>query len=173
MACPVCEAAKDVQNLIDGTTVSRATALVERLSTDENALAEFGGMIGFNVIFMRGIGLGTAFSSEAAVAQAERAAAAEAQAISMESAASTPVGRIGKPLTVQPGTNGPTKISGRQYSGHALDRMQERGLTPTVVEETIANGVQSNGNNGASVFTTGEARVIINSDGTVITVYAR
>ena len=75
MVCPICEAAKDVQNLIDGTTVSRATALVERLSTDENALAEFGGMIGFNVVFARGVGLGAAFSTEVGTAPAAQAGA--------------------------------------------------------------------------------------------------
>ena len=37
--------------------------------------------------------------------------------------------------------NQPTSIGGRHYSGHALDRMRERGLKPSVVEETIRNGV--------------------------------
>jgi RHS repeat-associated protein len=54
--------------------------------------------------------------------------------------ASTPVGRKGSPLNVIPGTNQPATIGGREYSGHALDRMQERGLTPSVVENTINHG---------------------------------
>jgi hypothetical protein len=37
--------------------------------------------------------------------------------------------------------NHPTTIHDRPYSGHALDQMQNRGLTPSVVEETIQNGV--------------------------------
>jgi len=37
--------------------------------------------------------------------------------------------------------NEPTNIGGRDYSGHALDRMRERGLLPTAVEDTIKNGV--------------------------------
>jgi len=37
--------------------------------------------------------------------------------------------------------NEPTNIGGRDYSGHALDRMRERGLLPTAVEDTIKKGV--------------------------------
>lgn len=36
--------------------------------------------------------------------------------------------------------NSPTTIGGRQYSGHALDQMQNRGLMPSVVENTIRTG---------------------------------
>ncbi len=43
----------------------------------------------------------------------------------------------------QPNRNTPEKIGDREYSGHALDQMQNRGLTPTVVEDTIKNGVKS------------------------------
>jgi filamentous hemagglutinin len=53
--------------------------------------------------------------------------------------ASTPVGRKGKEIQV-PRSNKPAKIAGRDYSGHALDRMQERGLTPSAVENTIQHG---------------------------------
>ena len=31
-------------------------------------------------------------------------------------------------------------INGREYSGHALDRMQDRGILPSVVEHTIKTG---------------------------------
>lgn len=54
----------------------------------------------------------------------------------------TPVGRSGQqthflnPNAPQP-RNSPTTINGRDFSGHALDRMQERGFTPSVVENTI------------------------------------
>ena len=53
---------------------------------------------------------------------------------------STPVGRNRSPLDVTPGTNTPDVIGGREYSGHALDRIQGRGLTPSVVENAIKSG---------------------------------
>ena len=61
--------------------------------------------------------------------------------------ASTPVGRVGRgPMTVQtPGTNRPATIGGRDYTGHALDRMQQRGLVPSVVEDAIAHGTATPG----------------------------
>jgi RHS repeat-associated protein len=64
---------------------------------------------------------------------------------------STPVGSRGNEIQVPPGpgnapTNTPTTIGGRDYSGHALDRMQERGYTPTVVENAISTGTASPGN---------------------------
>lgn len=40
----------------------------------------------------------------------------------------------------QPCRNQPTLINGRKYSGHALDQIQNRGLMPSVVENTIKNG---------------------------------
>jgi RHS repeat-associated protein len=49
---------------------------------------------------------------------------------------STPVGRRGSPLGSVQG-NAPTTIGGRQYSGHAIDQMQARGIPPSVVENTI------------------------------------
>jgi len=125
MVCPVCEAAKDVQNLIDGTTVSRATALVERLSTDENALAEFGGMIGFNVVFARGIGLGAAFSGKGGGAgqAAGRSVAAEAEAAE--------AGIVTK--------NG-IKIEG--FTGHGINRAigdgaQRQGVSPRGILDAL------------------------------------
>ncbi len=36
--------------------------------------------------------------------------------------------------------NAPENIGGRDYSGHALDQMEDRGFTPSIVEETIENG---------------------------------
>ncbi len=43
------------------------------------------------------------------------------------------------------GTNPPSNIGGRDYSGHALDRMQGRGITPSVVENIIQSGQQITG----------------------------
>ncbi len=63
-----------------------------------------------------------------------------------ETEASTPVGRSGNPADVAPGTNSPTNIDGREYSGHALDQMQGRGIPSSVVEDTIQNGTSTAGN---------------------------
>jgi len=63
-----------------------------------------------------------------------------------ESIASKPVGTKSSPLEVKPGTNTPATINGREYSGHALDRMQGRGIFPSVVENTIQNGQKLPGN---------------------------
>jgi hypothetical protein len=36
--------------------------------------------------------------------------------------------------------NKQTTINGRQYSGHALDQIQNRGIMPSVVEHTVTSG---------------------------------
>ena len=56
------------------------------------------------------------------------------------------MGSRGNEVQVMPGTNSPEVIGGREYSGHALDRMQERGYLPSVVENTIRTGTASGGN---------------------------
>lgn len=43
-------------------------------------------------------------------------------------------------MDVPKGTNEPATIGGRDYTGHALDQMQRRGVTPAPVEDTIQNG---------------------------------
>lgn len=40
----------------------------------------------------------------------------------------------------QPLRNTPTTIGQREYTGHALDQMQNRGVMPSVVENTIKTG---------------------------------
>lgn len=72
--------------------------------------------------------------------------------------------------TYQPVQNTPTTIGGRDYTGHALDQMRNRGLTPSVIEDTIARGTQSAGRDGATIFQTDQARVILNPNGSVKTV---
>jgi uncharacterized protein RhaS with RHS repeats len=92
-----------------------------------------------------------------------------AAAVEKTVSAATPVGRLGAPL----GTvvrNTPTTINGRVYTGHALDQMQARGLVPSVVEAAIAQGARSAGRDGATIFTTNQARVILNPNGSVKTV---
>lgn len=83
---------------------------------------------------------------------------------------STPVGRIGNELRVSPGTNQASVINGRTFTGHALDRMQGRGLVPSVVEDTIRNGVVTAGRGGSTIYTSNQARVILNPNGSVKTV---
>jgi hypothetical protein len=85
-------------------------------------------------------------------------------------------GRRGEPLEqprFQPSRNQPATVGGRDYSGHALDQMQNRGLTPTVVENAInlANRVGAPNAAGESVFVdrVNGVRVIVNKDGRVIT----
>ena len=85
--------------------------------------------------------------------------------------ASTPTGSRGSPIDVKPGTNAPTRIGGREYSGHSLDRMQGRGVTPSVVENAIQNGTRSAGNAPGTFIHAGDrVTVITNSAGRVITV---
>ncbi|NEQ42457.1 MAG: DUF4258 domain-containing protein [Leptolyngbya sp. SIOISBB] len=112
--------------------------------------------------------------------------------------ASTPVGRripIGEvgPDAPQPGSgagrhnpqhynppyqqtqNEPAIIDGRPYSGHAQDQMRNRGLTPSVVENTIRTGRRSDGRfpGTTEIYdSTNNVTVVINdSNGRVITAY--
>jgi filamentous hemagglutinin len=89
------------------------------------------------------------------------------------------VGRRGRALNMGPEqpeerlppTNSAAMIGGRAYSGHALDGMQEAGLTPTVVEEVIAVGVKSPGNTpGTTESRALGVMVVTNQSGKVVTV---
>jgi RHS repeat-associated protein len=53
---------------------------------------------------------------------------------------STPTGRRGNHIQVPPPANRRTTIGEREFSGHALDRMQEQGLVPSVIENAIQTG---------------------------------
>lgn len=90
---------------------------------------------------------------------------------------SPPTGKPGSPLEVKPGTNEPTNIGGRDYSGHALDRMQGRGVPPSAVEDAIQNGTKSPGNTPGTTVHTGSngATVVIvtGNGGQVVTVIPR
>jgi RHS repeat-associated protein len=83
---------------------------------------------------------------------------------------STPVGRRGQPANVAGRPNTPGTVNGLDYSGHAFDQMQARGITPSVVQDAIANGTAAAGDNGATVYTTSQAQVVVSSTGKVITV---
>jgi hypothetical protein len=76
-------------------------------------------------------------------------------------------------MSVTPGTNTPTTIGGVNYSGHALDQMQGRGVVPSAVKSTIENGaifLTGPGTTGYYAAAT-NLRVIVNStNGRVVTV---
>jgi hypothetical protein len=57
--------------------------------------------------------------------------------------ASAPVGSSRSPIEIQPGANEPATIGNTPYSGHAVDRMQGRGIPPSAVTDTILNGQKS------------------------------
>jgi filamentous hemagglutinin len=91
----------------------------------------------------------------------------------------TPVGRSGQqnqwPNANAPAPrNQPININGIDYSGHAIDRMQERGYVPSVVENAIRTGTQSPGKTpGTTIYTdsVNQIRVVRNTDnGRVVTI---
>ncbi|WP_156484163.1 DUF4258 domain-containing protein, partial [Janthinobacterium agaricidamnosum] len=88
---------------------------------------------------------------------------------------STPTGQRGSPLDVKDGMNKPTNIGDRDYSGHAVDRMQGRGVPPSVVEDAVRNGKAEPGNSPGTTVHTGESgvRVVTNQDGKVIAVITK
>ena len=85
------------------------------------------------------------------------------------------VGTKTAPVEVPKGTNKPETIDGRDYSGHAVDRMQGRGQTPSVVENTIKTGQASPGTSpGTTKYVdpvNGTTAVVETETGRVITVY--
>lgn len=95
-----------------------------------------------------------------------------------EVSATLPMGSKRNPMnqpsnpSYQPVRNQPSTISNREYSGHALDRMQDRGITPSVVENTIKNGRSTPSRGGTTVHYDPESKVSIvtNESGRVVTV---
>jgi hypothetical protein len=89
------------------------------------------------------------------------------------SPAHAPVGRPGSYLNTE-GANARTVIDGREYSGHALDRMQEQGLTPSIVENAIRYGITGAGRSaGTTVYVDRINRISVvldNESGRVVTV---
>ncbi|MGF1530570.1 MAG: DUF4258 domain-containing protein [Puniceicoccaceae bacterium] len=89
------------------------------------------------------------------------------------SEASAPVGRLGNPMNVPGPQNVRTTIGGREFSGHALDQMQGRGIMPSVVDNTIRQGTNFPTRAGTTGFydSVNNVRVIVNSEtGRVVTV---
>ena len=91
---------------------------------------------------------------------------------SIDKSASSPIGYSGAEMKVVRGTNSPKIISNRYYTGHALDQMQGRGITPTVVENTISVGEKiTNANKVLYYDSVNNISVITNSNGSIITAY--
>ncbi|MGW0874226.1 DUF4258 domain-containing protein [Streptomyces sp. NPDC002740] len=65
-------------------------------------------------------------------------------------------------------------MAGRDYTGHAIDRMQERGIMPSVVENTISIGERMPGKRaGTTAYCEAENHVTVIADtatGRVVTV---
>lgn len=74
----------------------------------------------------------------------------------------------GGEMRVPRGTNAPGEVGGRQYSGHAFDQMQGRGITPSVVDDAITSGQNLGG--GMYYSSANNVSVVVNSQGRVITV---
>jgi len=91
--------------------------------------------------------------------------------------AESPVGRSGwelkYPKYQDTTRHASTSIQNRLYSGHALDQMQNRGLLPSVVENTIKNGQTFTTKTGTIGYydSVNNARVIVNyKTGRVVTI---
>lgn len=59
---------------------------------------------------------------------------------------------------------GKWRLSSQEITWSAFDRMQERGFTPSFVEDTIKHGVPSTGRGGTTVYRSDQATVILNQD---------
>lgn len=73
-----------------------------------------------------------------------------------------------------PPRNEPAEVDGRPFSGHALDRMQDRGLVPSVVNNAVRPGNLVKTSDGASTYydaVNGVSVIIDNASGRVITAY--
>lgn len=83
----------------------------------------------------------------------------------------TATASYGWEMPVAPGTNSPTVINGRPYSGHAIDQMQSRGLVPSVVEDAIANGESYRGYGTKAVHysAANDVSAVLNQEGKVVT----
>lgn len=72
----------------------------------------------------------------------------------------------------QKSRNAASNIDGTDFSGHSLDRLQDRGIPISVVKEAINHGVKSDLGNGISKYHDAKNNigVIVNNEGKVITV---
>ncbi len=87
---------------------------------------------------------------------------------------SIPIGHTGQTELNVVSMNPPGWVNGRYYSGHAFDRMQGRGIMPSVVEDAIQHGLAapSRGGRNTTVYYSRENNisVVLNENGDVVTV---
>jgi RHS repeat-associated protein len=113
----------------------------------------------------------------AATERADAIAEEESCVLTQEAPASTPIGRRGSELKGTLGRWVGRFINGRWFTGHALDQMQARGFMPSVVENTIQEGISSPGNKpGTTLYKYEEdirlfINVVTNQDGDVMTIF--
>lgn len=80
-----------------------------------------------------------------------------------------------KNTSYQKTRNSPTEIQGRSYSGHAQDQMQNRGIPPSVVDNTIKTGtpktyVTPKGTTTNYYDKVNDVTAVVNENGKVVTV---
>ena len=72
-----------------------------------------------------------------------------------------PVGRSDCPLDVSRGTDAAGEAGGRLYSGHAFDRLQGRGFTPSVINNVIENGELVGTEGGSTIYYDAENHISV------------
>jgi len=123
----------------------------------------------------RGLGWAAGFSDDL-LSGAGKGLGRGAQ-VGTEVSARTPVGRRGGGKLSLPNIttrNSSGIVNGRKYTGHAFDRMQQRGLGPLVVENAIQTGIRSPGKYPGTTRiwdAINDVVVVINASGDVITAY--
>jgi hypothetical protein len=93
--------------------------------------------------------------------------------LSGDISAATPVGRTGLAGELNVTTPNSSAIIGNQtYTGHALDQMQSRGLTPAVVDDAIGFGVATQSANGTTIYysAANNVSVVTSASGRIVTV---
>nr|WP_117212992.1 RHS repeat-associated core domain-containing protein [Allorhizocola rhizosphaerae] len=146
---------KDARNIVD-------------LSVDDvTASRSLGRILGLIVMVI--VTDGVAASVRTAMTSFRAAAAVEAAA-ALEAA--TPTGSKGNPLLTKT-PNQPGVINGREYSGHAIDRMQQQGIMPSVVEHAIRGPAIPGKRPGTTAYYDADNHITVITDsatGRVVTV---
>nr|EKX7137111.1 VENN motif pre-toxin domain-containing protein [Klebsiella pneumoniae] len=170
------EALKDMASL--GADFLPIVGDIKGFAEAESAIDYLAAVIGI----FPGLGDGAGKAIKAAETALKKGDVAEASKLinkaSDEVSATIPMGsrynQMNQPKnpSYQPVRNQPATISNREYSGHALDRMQDRGITPSVIENVIKNGKSTPSRNGTTVHfdPKNKVSVVTNSSGRVVTV---
>ncbi|HBR4764312.1 TPA: VENN motif pre-toxin domain-containing protein, partial [Klebsiella pneumoniae] len=170
------EALKDMASL--GADFLPIVGDIKGFAEAESAIDYLAAVIGI----FPGLGDGAGKAIKAAETALKKGDVAEASKLinkaSDEVSATLPMGsrynQMNQPKnpSYQPVRNQPATISNREYSGHALDRMQDRGITPSVIENVIKNGKSTPSRNGTTVHfdPKNKVSVVTNSSGRVVTV---